>query len=209
MRLDPDNNAARAQLSQLLLLGGDPDEALIQAEELIDRGGEPGHLLRAQALDRLDRTDEAFTEYELAIAATPDESAPVAIYAQALSRHGDREAAERTFRKLIEMAPSFSSQTSLGAFIAQDRTRDEEAEQIFLDATRLAEAEEKVSAHQNVASFYFQRERFDDATAYLEGVIPTVEKTIPLIYLLARLSAAQGNTDKPGEILEVDLFRTI
>ena len=36
VRLDPENNAAREQLSQLLLLGGDPDEALAQAEELIE-----------------------------------------------------------------------------------------------------------------------------------------------------------------------------
>jgi tetratricopeptide (TPR) repeat protein len=53
-----------------------------------------------------------------------------------------------------------------------------------------------------VASFYFQRERFDDATAYLERVIPTVEKPIPLIYLLARLHVAQGNTEKADELIE-------
>jgi tetratricopeptide (TPR) repeat protein len=202
VRLDPDKNDAREQLSQLLLLGGDPDEALVQSEELISRGSERGHLHRAQALDRLERTDEALEEYQLAIAAMPDESAPVAIYAQALSRHGDREAAEGAFRKLIEMDPSVSSHTSFAAFLAQDRTRDDEAEQIFLEATRLAEGEDQVGAHQNVASFYFQRERFDDATGYLEGVIPTVEKPIPLIYLLARLYAAQGNIERADELIE-------
>jgi tetratricopeptide (TPR) repeat protein len=202
VRLDPDNNEARSQLSQLLLLGGDPDEALLQAEELISRGGERGHLHRAQALDRLERADEAIEEYKLAIAAMPDESAPVAIYAQALSRHGDREAAEGAFRKWIEMDPGVSSHTSLAAFLAEDRTRDDETEQIFLEATRLAEGEEQISAHQNVASFYFQRERFDEATGYLEGVIPTVEQPIPLIYLLARLYAAQGNTEKADELIE-------
>jgi tetratricopeptide (TPR) repeat protein len=202
VRLDPDNKDAREQLSQLLLLGGDPDEALAQAEELISRGGERGHLQRAQALDRLERTDEALEEYQLAIAAMPDESAPVAIYAQALSRHGDREAAEVYFRKLIEMAPSVSSHTSLATFLAQDPARDDEAEQVFLNATRFTEAEGQIAAHQNVASFYFQRERFDEATAYLEGVIPTVEKPVPLIYLLARLHVAQGNTEKANELIE-------
>ena len=202
VRLDPDNNDARAQLSQLLLLGGDPDEALLQADELISRGGERGHLHRAQALDRLERTDEALEEYELAIAATPEDSAPVAIYAQALSRHGDREAAERYFRKLVEMAPRVSSYTSLAAFLAQDQARDVEAEQIFLDATRLAKAEELVFVHQNVATFYFQRERFDEATAYLERVIPTVDKPVPLIYLLARLHVAQGNSEKADALIE-------
>lgn len=202
VRLDPDNTDARGQLSHLLLLGGDPDEALEQAEELIERGGERGHLHRAQALDRLERTDEALEEYELAIAAMPDESTPVLIYAQALSRHGDSEAAERYFRQLIEMAPSVSSHTSLAAFLAQDRARDDEAEQAFLDATRLAEGEEHVLVHQNVASFYFQRERFDEATAYLERVIPTVEKSVPLIYLLARLHAAQGDSEKADALIE-------
>jgi tetratricopeptide (TPR) repeat protein len=202
VRLAPENNAARAQLSQLLLLGGDPDEALVQAEELISRDGEHGHLHRAQALDRLERTDEALEEYELAIAAAPDESAPVAIYANALSRRGDRAAAERYFHQLVEMAPSVSSHTSLAAFLAQDRARDDEAEQVFLDATRLAEADEQVLVHQNMASFYFQRERFDEATAYLEGVIPTVENSVPLIYLLARLHAAQGNNEKADALIE-------
>ena len=202
VRLDPDNHDARAQLAQLLLLGGDPDEALEQAEELISRGGERGHLHRAQALDRLERIDEALEEYELAIAAMPEESTPVAIYADALNRHGDPEAAERYFRQFVEMAPSVSSQTSLAAFLAQDRARDDEAEQAFLDATRLAKANEQVLVHQNVASFYFQRERFDEATAYLEGVIPTVEQSVPLIYLLARLHTAQGNSEKADALIE-------
>jgi len=201
VRLDPDNMDARAQLSQLLLLAGDPDEALVQAEELISRGGERGHLHRAQALERLERIDEALAEYELAIAATPEESTPVLVYAQALTRNGDREAAERYFRKLVEMAPEVSSYTSLGAFLAQDRNRDDETEQAFLAATRLAEGAEQVQAHQNMASFYFQRERFDEATAYLERVIPTVEEPVPLIYLLARLHVAQGNSDKADALI--------
>jgi len=201
VRLDPDNKDARAQLSQLLLLAGDPDEALAQAEELISRGGERGHIHRAQALDRLERTDEAYEEYELAIAATPDESAPVLIYAQSLARHGEREAAERYFRKLVEMDPSVSAYTSFAAFLAQDRERDDEAAQAFLEATRLADGQDRIRAHQNVASFYFQRERFEEATAYLEGVIPTVDEPVPLIYLLARLHVAQGNSDKADALI--------
>jgi tetratricopeptide (TPR) repeat protein len=201
VRLDPENLDARAQLSQLLLLAGDPDEALAQAEELLSRGGERGHIHRAQALDRLERIDEALEEYELAIAATPDESAPVLIYAQALTRHGDREAAEPYFLKLVEMDPSVSSYTSLAAFYVQDRNRDDETERAFLEATRAAEGADQVRAHQNVASFYFQRERFDEATAYLERVIPAVEEPVPLIYLLARLHVAQGDSDKADALI--------
>ncbi len=202
VRLDPENDEARAQLAQLLLLAGDPDESLVQAEELISRGGERGHLYRAQALDRLERLDEAYAEYELAIAATPDDTAPVLFYAQALNRSGNREAAEPYFRKLVEMDPGVSSQTSLGAFLAQDRARDAETEQAFLEATRAAGPEDQVSAHQNVASFYFQRERFDEATVYLEKVIPTIERPVPLIYLLARLHVAQGNTEKADALIQ-------
>jgi tetratricopeptide (TPR) repeat protein len=100
------------------------------------------------------------------------------------------------------MAPTVASHTGLAAFLAQDRARDDEAEQVFLDATRLAEGDEQVRAYQNMASFYFQRERFDEATTYLEGVISTVENPIPLIYLLARLHVAQGNTEKADELIE-------
>jgi len=201
VRLDPDNKDARAQLSQLLLLAGDPDEALAQADELISRGGERGHIHRAQALERLDRINEAFEEYELAIAATPEESAPVLMYAQALTRNGDREAAEPYFLKLVEMDPSVSSYTSLAAFYVEDRNRDADTERAFLEATRLAKGDDQVRAHQNMASFYFQRERFDEATAYLERVIPTVEEPVPLIYLLARLHVAQGNTEKADALI--------
>jgi len=202
VRLDPDNLDAREQLAQLLLIGGDPDESLLQAEELIERGGERGHLHRANALDRLERPDEAYEEYELAIAAMPGDATPVALYAQTLARHGEREKAEVYFRKLVEMAPTVSSYTALGAFLAQDRTRDEEAEATFLKATELAEGEDQIRAHQNVASFYFQRDRFDDATAYLEKVIPTVEHPVELIYLLARLNVAQGDTERADALIE-------
>ncbi len=202
VRLDPDNMDAREQLSQLLLLAGDPDESLAQAEELISRGGQRGHIRRALALDRLERTDEAYAEYELAIAAMPDDAAPILLYAQSLDRHGDREKAEQYFKQLLEMDPSVSSYTTYATFLSEDRARDPETEQAFLEATRLAEGDDQVRAHQNVASFYFQRERFDDATAYLERVIPTVEHPVPLIYLLARLNVAQGNNQKADELIE-------
>ncbi|HXV37081.1 MAG TPA: tetratricopeptide repeat protein [Myxococcota bacterium] len=201
VRLDPDNEDARVQLSQLLLLGGDPDEALAQAEELIARGGKRGHLHRAQALERLQRIDEAFEEYELALAATPEETAPVLAYAQALNRSGKRDAAETYFRKLVEMERSVANLTSLATFLAQDPERDAETEQTFLEAAQVAGPADQVSAHQNVASFYFQRERFDEATAYLEKVIPTAEQRVPLIYLLARLHVAQGNTEKADQLI--------
>ena len=202
VRLGPDNMDARAQLSQLLLLGGDPDEALTETEELISRGGRRGNIHRAQALDRLERVEEAFEEYERAIAATPDKPAPVLLYAQSLNRYGDREVAERYFQKLVEMAPDVSNYTFLAAFLAQDRAREDETEQAFLEATRLAEVEDQVLAHQNVASFYFQRERFDEATNYLDGAILTVEQPVGLIYLLARLHVAQGNTEKADALIK-------
>ena len=111
---------ARAQLSQLLLLlAGDPDEALVQADELISRGGERGHLLRAQALDRLERIDEAFEEYELAIAEKPDETAPVAMYAQVpeSTRKSRGRGSPTSIGNWSRWSPASPAQTSLAAFL--------------------------------------------------------------------------------------------
>lgn len=203
VRLDPERSDARSQLAELLLLAGDPEEALVQSDELVSREVSAGYLLRARALEVLKRSDEALAAYAKAIDVAPDESGRVFAYAQALARAGDREAARAQFDRLVEMDPRPQSYTALAYFLSRDAANDADAEAAFREATKRAESEHDLaSAHANLATFYFQRGRLDEATAYLETAIKQVEKPLELIYLLARLHLAEGNEEKANELIE-------
>ena len=138
VRLDSERSDARTQLTELLLIAGDPEEALVQADELVSREVSVGYLLRARALEVLKRSDEALQAYAKSIAVAPDESGRVFAYAQALARVGDREAARAQFDALVEMDPRFQSYSALAFFLSRDRANDAETEAAFLEAANKA-----------------------------------------------------------------------
>jgi tetratricopeptide (TPR) repeat protein len=205
VRLDPENYDAKVQLAQLLVVAGDPDEAMTHADAAValDANKAAGYLVRGQALNALSRLDESMDAFETAVRVAPDKAHPVLMLAIAVNERGDRAGAEPHFQKYAEMEPSFRSYTSLANFLSQDETRDAETEQAFVSATKhTSSPEEEVRAHAYVAGFFFQRERFDDANAYLETAIESVEQPLELIYLLARLHLAQGNQEKADALIE-------
>ena len=61
-------------------------------------------------------------------------------------RAGNDAAAEVLFRRLTEADPSFASYSALGAFLAQGRERDQEAERAFRAALERAEGEDRMRA---------------------------------------------------------------
>jgi len=205
VRLDAENLDARVQLGQLLVLAGDPEEALAQSDSAIelDPNSYEAHMVRGQALNALKRPDESLEAFRKAVEVAPDEAAPVFMLAIALNARDEQEEAEPLFRKFVEMDPGFRSYTSLANFLSQDRERDDEAEAAYLEAAKRAtEIKDQIRGHAHVASFYFQRERFDEATDYLEAAIPKVDEPLQLIYLLARLHLSQGNKEKADELIE-------
>ncbi|MFP8879412.1 MAG: tetratricopeptide repeat protein, partial [Myxococcota bacterium] len=205
VRLDPQNLDAKIQLGQLLVLAGDPEDALAQADSAIeiDPASHQSHMIRGQALNALKRPDESLEAFEKAVEVSPDEAAPVFMLAIALNSRNEFEAAEPHFRKFVEMEPGFRSYTSLANFLSQDRSRDEETETAFRDAvTHATQDADQIRGHAHMASFYFQRERFDEANEYLENAIPEVEDPLQLIYLLARLHLSQGNVERADALIE-------
>ncbi len=205
VRLDVQNLDAKIELGQLLVLAGDPEEALVQADSAIaiDPTAHLAHMIRGQSLSALKRPDESLEAFQKAVEVAPDESAPVFMLAIAYNARSDSEAAEPLFHKFVEMEPGFRSYTSLASFLSEDRDRDEETEAAYLEAAKRAtESKDQIRAHAHAAGFYFQRDRLDEANAYLDKAIAEVDDPLQLIYLAARLHLSQGNEEKADALIE-------
>jgi tetratricopeptide (TPR) repeat protein len=204
VRLDPANAEARLQYGQLSRLAGEHEEALAQAEAVIavDAENMAAHLLKAQVLEAMKRFDEAKVLYTDTVQRFPNESAPLLLAANYYLRQGLRQEAEPYFTKLVEVKPSFSSWAALGGFLAQDPTRDAEAEAAYLKARELAGEQEQVLAERVIASFFYSRERFGDAEQVLKAALEKRPQDLDLIYVLARFYAARGDEARADAMIE-------
>src|SRR5690606_12992656 len=167
VRLDPDNTEARLALGNFLLLGGEEEfnSAIEQAEAILESQPDSWEatLIRARALENLKRLDEARAGYEKATELVPDNVDVRRTLAGFLARQGDYAAAEPLFREIVEQDPSTRSYFQLGAFLTQVGGRDDEAEVAFRKGIEVAQPEQRGDAYQRFASFYYQRERYDEA----------------------------------------------
>jgi tetratricopeptide (TPR) repeat protein len=114
---------------------------------------------------------------------------------------GDLAGAEALFRRLVEVDPSFTSQNALAGFLAQDPTRDAEAEAAYREAIASAEADELARAYGALADFLAARQRSDEAAQLLTEGIAAVDDPV-LIYKLGRLYHLQGNFEKATETIQ-------
>ena len=205
VRLDGGNLEARIALAQFLLLGGEEEfnRAIEQAEAVLAR--EPGRwqavLIRARAYENLKRFDEAQEDYEHAVELAPDNPDVLRTLAAFLTRKGDLAGAEPLFRKIVEMDPTTRSHFQLAAFLAQDRARDAEAEEQYRKGLEVATDEEKPVAYQRIASFYYQRERYDEAEKVLQEGVAALEDDLDLIYALARFYHSRGARDRADQMI--------
>jgi tetratricopeptide (TPR) repeat protein len=205
-RLDPDNIDARLALGQFLLLGGDDEytQAIEQADAILERQPErwEAFLIRARALENLKRLDEAQKDYEKGLELAPENSDVLRTLAGFLTRKGDLAAAEPLFRQLVEQDPSAQSYFQLGAFLTQDRARDAEAEEAYRKGLEVAKDEEKSDAYQRLASFFYQRERYDEAEKILQEGVEATDDDLDLIYALARFYHSRGARDRADQMIE-------
>lgn len=203
-RLDPANLEAKLQYGQLARLAGENEEALKQADELIaaDPNKALAYVLRAQALELLKRPDEAKLAYEKAAEVAPEEPAPLLLLADFYVRQGDNAAAEPLFRKVTEAKPGFPAYNALAGFLARDKARDAETEVAYKEALSRATPEELSLAYRTVASFYYTRDRFDDAEAMLKGALEQKPGDLDVIYSLARFYAARGDDARADAMVE-------
>lgn len=208
VRLDPNNVEAKLEYAQFLLLGKteELEDAVKRADEVLAAAPDriPAMLLKGRALQSLQRHDEARAVYTDAMQKAPEDAGPVLLLATLERERGDAARAEELFRKLTEVQPGFASYATLAGFLAADRSRDAEAEQLYRSALERAEAKEKVAAYTAVANFLYSRERYADAEAALErGIeeVPDGEDT-ELIYGLANFHHVRGDTAKAAATIE-------
>jgi len=206
VRLDPENIDARLALGQFLLLGSSDEfnQAIEQADAILQRQPErwEGYVIRARALESLQRADEARAAYEKAVELAPDRTDVLRGLAAFLARSGDRAAAEPLFRQLVEKDPSAQSWMQLGAFLALDRSRDEEALQAYRKGLEVATDEEKPDAYQRLASFYYERERYDEAEKVLQEGLEATSDNLDVMYALARFYHSRGDKKRADEMIE-------
>jgi len=206
VRLDPDNVEARLALAQFLLLGRDEEwgQALEQADAVIAKDPErwEAQVIRARALENLKRLDEAQAAYEKAVELAPENPDVLRTLAAFLARKGDRAAAEPLFRKLVTQDPSAKSWFQLAGFLSQDRKRDAEAEEAYRKGLGAATDKEKPEAYQRVASFFYQRERYDEAEKILKEGLDATDHDLDVIYALARFYHSRGAKDRADAMIE-------
>lgn len=206
VRLDGTNLDARLALGQFLLLGRIEEferavqegEAVIQA----DPTRWEGHVLRAAGLERLKRVDEAEGDYKKALELQPEKPELVRTLAGYYLRKGDRSTAEPLYQKLVEMEPTAASQLLYAGFLALDRTRDADAESAYQKSLELATDETRGEVVQRVASYYYERERYEEAEKTLQAGIEARKDDLDLIYALARLYHSRGDKAKADAMIE-------
>jgi len=205
VRLDPGNLDARLEYGQFLLFGKDSEieKALAQAEEVLAVEPERASawVLKARALQALQRDDEAGEAFARAVEVAPGEAAPLLLLANYHRRRDEAAQAESLYRRLVEVEPGFASYAALASFLAADRERDDEAEEAYRKAIELAEVERRATAYSLLANFFYSRERFDDAEAVLLEGIETESDNLELIYGLARFYHARGETAKADAMI--------
>ena len=202
VRLDPGNIDARVSFAQFSQLARDYEEVLVQAEEILEL--EPGrasaYTLRGEAYSALERYDEAQVAFEGAIENALEENLGLHLenMVRFQSRRGDFTAARPYLDRQIEVAPTMRAYAALGRLLTREGKIDE-AEQALKQALAVTQAapggeKQESVAYRNLAGFYFNLQRMDEATATLEAAIESVQEgKLDLIYLLAQFYAADGN----------------
>jgi tetratricopeptide (TPR) repeat protein len=206
VRLDGSNLDARLAVGQFMLLGKEDEfqQALQQSEAVIqtDPNRWEGYVLRAAALERLKRIDEAEADYKKAVELQPEKSELVRTLAGYYVRKGDRAAAEPLYQQYTKMEPSAASQVLYAGFLALDRARDADAEAAYRQALEVAKEEEKGEIYQRMAAHYYARERYDEAEQLLTDAIQTRPDDLDLIYALARFYHSRGDKAKADAMME-------
>ncbi|MEE2676936.1 MAG: tetratricopeptide repeat protein [Myxococcota bacterium] len=207
VRLDPGNREALIEFSQLQVLANEAEEALANMDRfLAEEGDVRGHVVRGQALDMLDRFEEANEAYENALKADPEHEVAMRALARSEMRVGQKEEARAVWEKLVEVHPTFANYTLLARAATQLVDDPEEAfalrEQSALRALEVAEGDDRPGAYEQAASFYVIADRTPEAFALLEKGVEVEEDPVDVMYILARLHQGEGNAAEADAILE-------
>lgn len=206
VRLAPGNLEARMKLAEIEVLARRVDAALEQLSEVLAQDSEhvQAILLRAVLLQQNAEggfdVDRFLAEIETALAIEPSNTQTLLLKARALETKGDLEAAEATYRHLIEVAASTPSYTALGLFLA-GRERSDESMGAFRKAIEVAEGEqEKIRARTTLAGFLARAEDAEGAEAALLANSEEFPESSEALISLARFYVAQGDRARAEEV---------
>ncbi len=211
VRIDDSDMEVRLQLAELTSLGGELPDALAQVDSLLAEDPElvglrnmvSAQLLRAQILDMMKKRVEALAAYEKAVEMDPNDFDAILLLASFHQRRGEMETAEPLFRRLVELEPGYEAYAALASFLARDPERDEEAERTYRLALDAADPDQRILALRTLASFYFSRNRTDEAETALQQALEERPDDLDLIYLLARFYLILGDKERADEMIEL------
>lgn len=206
VRLAPDNLDARQTYASFLLYGDSDqrEDALKEIETVLESDPErvkawaiKGRIHRRQG--QLNGAEEAF---QRVIELAPDEPQGHQDLGVFFAQRGKRDKALVSLKRYLELQPDARAQITMAAFFAgdPDEESDAEAETSFQKALELAKDGEKSAALRRFASFYFSRERYDDAEKLLENAHTTMGDS-DVSYALAAFYESRGQRDKADALL--------
>ena len=215
IRLDPSDIESRVAYATMSLAGKRFEDALAQADAIIEIDPEnaTGYLLRAQAQMALEQSEEAEASLLEAVELEPEDDAyrmGLALYYGATDQP---DKAEKQIREMLARDPKPGSWTALGRLLANDGSRDAEAEAAFEAAVERAsqptedgeQSPQLAGTYRNLAGFYVSRGRLDDAAATIEEGVEKVEAErdkLEFMYSLARSYRSQGDATRADALLE-------
>ena len=166
----PESDEAQLKAGQLLLLGRQFEDAQTRAGKILQRN--PAHvdaqLLRAAALARMNKVDEAVEQIEAAVRADPTRSDLHSDMGMLEAGRGNLEEAEAAFKRAVETDPkSISARIALGNFYWMSRRLDE-AEAVLKQAGTIDP--ESYQWNRAMAAFYIGARRRAEAEPHLKTI---------------------------------------
>ncbi len=210
VRLHPDNVEAGYLFGEISLLAGEPSKALGQANVLIANGQDNlrSRTIRATALEKLERFDDAREAYEEIIEAFPDNPKGYILYSSFLAHRGEAAASLANLKLATENAPSFESWIALVNYMVDDPTKGEEDVLAGMEeAFRHANSLQLQRANRMLADYYFRNNESAKALDTLEGSVANDEEDTDSLYMLARYYSNRGDLARAGELFHEALRR--
>jgi len=210
VRLHPHNVEAGYLFGEISLLAGEPGKALGQANVLISDGEDNvrSRTIRATALEKLERFDDAREAYQGIIEKLPESPKGYILYSSFLAHRGEAAASLAQLHLATEKAPSFESWIALANYLVDDPTKNEEDVLGSLkEAFRYANPLQLQRANRMLAEYYFRNDETEKALETLERSVAEDKTDTDSLYMLARYYSNRGDIDRAGTYFEEALLR--
>lgn len=213
VRLAPDDIDSRIQYTALTMAGGRFDEVLESADKIIEvePDNAAAHRFRGQALLALERDREAEEAMQRAVEIEPGNAAGHLALASLYQQSDQMDKAAVQVRASLEQDPTPLGYTMLAALLNANDGDDSEIEESLKGAVKLSlvldeegkQGPEGAAAYRNLSSFYFDRDRPDEAVIVLEeGIANLQEGKSDLNDSLVRYYREKGDREQVDRMLE-------